>query len=190
VPPSMCLSWSSLAFAHSASLWPRSPGASRRVVSVVLRPIENWGGTNGSTYRLSRRRWAHIAPAAMPRRRKVKLPPRIALPASELNGKIMSMLRSLKECAKLQGVRLVHVGSFGQEPNWFAQPLPSRISDACRRAFVAAFARVRKEFDLLWGRNPAIPLPGEESAAEQPGPSPRRAGDCISAEQETAPEPR
>jgi hypothetical protein len=196
VPPSMCLSWSSLAFARSASLWPRSP---RRVVSVVglassshRRPsrIENWGGTNASTYRLSRRRWAHIAPAAMPRRRKVKLPPRIALPASELNGKIMSMLRSLKECAKLQGVRLVHVGSFGQEPNWFAQPLPSRISDACRRAFVAAFARVRKEFDLLWGRNPAIPLPEEESAAEQPGPSPRRAGDCISAEQETAPEPR
>src|SRR6478735_2983426 len=126
----------------------------------------------------------------MPRRKRIKLPPRMALPASELERKIMAMLRGLKECAKLKGVGFVHVGSFGQEPNWFAQPLPSRISDACRRAFVTAFAKVRKEFDLLWGRNPAIPLPGEESAAEQPGPSPRRAGDCISAEQETAPEPR
>ena len=74
----------------------------------------------------------------------------MALPASELEGKIMAMLRGLKECAKLKGVGFVHVGSFGQEPNWFAQPLPSRISDACRRAFVTAFAKVRKEFDLLF----------------------------------------
>jgi len=64
----------------------------------------------------------------------------------------MAMLRGLKECAKLKGVGFVHVGSFGQEPNWFAQPLPSRISDACRRAFVTAFAKVRKEFDLLFPR--------------------------------------
>ena len=52
----------------------------------------------------------------------MKLPPRIALPASELESKIMAMLRGLKECAKLKGVGFVHVGSFGQEPNWFARP--------------------------------------------------------------------
>jgi hypothetical protein len=62
-----------------------------------------------------------------------------------LESKIMAMLRGLRECAKLKGIRFVHVGSFGQEPNWFAQPLPSRISEACRRAFVTAFAKVRKE---------------------------------------------
>ena len=53
----------------------------------------------------------------MPRRRRMKLPPRIALPGSELESKIMAMLRGLKECAKLKGVGFVHVGSFGQEPN-------------------------------------------------------------------------
>src|SRR6188472_3394942 len=105
----------------------------------------------------------------------------IALVAGGILVSLLMLWPSSKACASL--------GRFGQEPNWFAQPLPSRISDACRRAFVTAFAKMRKEFDLLWGRNPAIPLPEEESAAEQPGPSPRRAGDCISAEQETAPEP-
>jgi hypothetical protein len=90
----------------------------------------------------------------MSRRRKVKLPPRIALPAAVLESKIMSMLRGLKECAKLKGVGFVHVGSFGgQEPNWFARPLPTRISEACRRAFVTALAKVRKEFDLISPRN-------------------------------------
>jgi hypothetical protein len=34
----------------------------------------------------------------------------------------------------LEGIGFVYVGSFGQEPNWFARPLPSRVSDACRRA--------------------------------------------------------
>jgi hypothetical protein len=87
---------------------------------------------------------------AMPRRKRIKLPPRIALPAPELESKIMAMLRGLKECARLKGVGFVHVGSFGQEPNWFARPLPSRISEACRRAFVTALATVRKEFDLLF----------------------------------------
>jgi len=88
----------------------------------------------------------------MPRRRRMKLPPRIALPASELESKIMTMLRGLKECAKLKGIGFVHVGSFGQEPNWFARPLPTRISEACRRAFVTALAKVRKEFDLLFSQ--------------------------------------
>ena len=62
----------------------------------------------------------------------------------------MAMLRGLKECARLKGVGFVHVGSFGQEPNWFARPLPIRISEACRRAFVTSLAKVRKEFDLLF----------------------------------------
>ena len=88
----------------------------------------------------------------MPRRRRIKLPPRIALPAAELERKMMATLRGLKECAKLKGVRFVHVGSVGQAPNWFAHPLPIRISEACRRAFVTALAKVRKEFDLLFPR--------------------------------------
>ena len=39
----------------------------------------------------------------MPRRRRIKLPPRIALPAAELERKMMATLRGLKECAKLKG---------------------------------------------------------------------------------------
>ena len=52
----------------------------------------------------------------MPRRRRTKIT-RTALPASDLESKIMSMLRELKSCAKLKGVAFVFVGSFGQEPN-------------------------------------------------------------------------
>jgi hypothetical protein len=50
----------------------------------------------------------------------------------------MAMLRGHKSWAKLKGVGFVSVGSFGQEPNWFARPIPSRVSDACRREFVTA----------------------------------------------------
>jgi hypothetical protein len=96
----------------------------------------------------------------MPRRRRMKLPPRVVLKASELESKVISMLRGLKECAKLKGIRFVHVGSFGQEPNWFAHPIPTRISEACRRAFVTALAKVRKEFDLLFPKRT-----GEQSRA-------------------------
>jgi hypothetical protein len=85
----------------------------------------------------------------MPRRKKVKLT-RIALPASELESKIIAMLRGLKECAKLKGAEFVYVGSLGQEPNWFARPFPARVSEACKRAFVSALAKLRKEFDLLF----------------------------------------
>jgi hypothetical protein len=85
----------------------------------------------------------------MPRRRRIEIT-RIALPAAELESKIMGMLRGLRSCAKLKGVSFVFVGSFGQEPNWFARPQPSRVSDACMREFVSALARVRREFDLLW----------------------------------------
>jgi hypothetical protein len=81
----------------------------------------------------------------MPRRRRTEIT-RIALPADQLESKIMGMLRGLRSCAKLKG--FVFVGSFGQEPNWFARPRPSRVSDACMREFVTALARVRREFDL------------------------------------------
>jgi len=65
----------------------------------------------------------------MPRRRRVIFTPRIALPALELETKILDPLRGLKVCAKLEGVRFVFVGSLGQEPNWFAHPVPSIVSD-------------------------------------------------------------
>ena len=84
----------------------------------------------------------------MPRRRRTEIT-RIALPADQLESKIMGMLRGLRSCAKLKGVAFVFVGSFGQEPNWFARPRPSRVSDACMREFVTALTRV-KEFDLAW----------------------------------------
>jgi hypothetical protein len=47
---------------------------------------------------------------------------------------MMEMLRGLKACAKLKDVRFTFVGSLGQEPNWFAYPIP---------------ATVRTQFDLL-----------------------------------------
>jgi hypothetical protein len=74
----------------------------------------------------------------------------------------------VERVCQAQSVGFVHVGSFGQEPNWFARPIPSRISEACRRAFVTALAKVRKEFDLLFGRNPVTSLPeGETGDREQ-----------------------
>jgi hypothetical protein len=87
----------------------------------------------------------------MPRRRRSNFDfvPRLPLPALELETKILGPLRGLKECAKLKGVRFVYVGSLGREPNWFAQPIPSVVSGTCRRRFVSALARVRKEFDML-----------------------------------------
>jgi hypothetical protein len=88
----------------------------------------------------------------VPRRRRTTTPPRVALPPAELETRIMGLLRGLKACAKLKGVSFVFVGSFGQEPNWFARPKPSRVSEACMREFVSALARVRKEFDLAWAQ--------------------------------------
>jgi hypothetical protein len=86
----------------------------------------------------------------MPKGLTSKTTPRIALPASELENRIMAPLHALKSCRKLKGVDLVYIGSFGCEPNWFARPVPSRVSKACRRKFVAALGKVRKEFDLLF----------------------------------------
>jgi len=58
----------------------------------------------------------------------------------------MAPLRSLKSCRKLKGADFFYVGSIGQEPNWFARPVPFRVSEACR---VSALGEVRREFDLL-----------------------------------------
>jgi len=120
--------------------------------------------------------------ATMPRRRKVKLPPRIALPAAELESKIMAMLRGLRECAKLRCVGFVHVGSFGQEPNWFARPLANRISEACRQAFVTALTK-RKEFDLLFRQR--TEQTSRRAATSPAEPITKAAGSRISAEQGT-----
>jgi hypothetical protein len=60
----------------------------------------------------------------------------------------MAPLRGRKSCRKLKGVGFVYVGSLGREPNLFARPVPSRVSDACRREFVTALAKVRQKFDL------------------------------------------
>jgi hypothetical protein len=87
----------------------------------------------------------------MPRRRRSNFIPRIALSVAELETKILGPLRGLKVCSKLKGVRFVYVGTLGQEPNWFAQPIPSSVSGACRRHFVLALACVRKEFNMLCG---------------------------------------
>ena len=84
----------------------------------------------------------------MPRRRRIKQPPRLALPASELESKIMTILRGHNACAKLKGVDFVYVGSVGREPNWFARTIPPRVTETCRRAFVTTLAEVRKGFDL------------------------------------------
>ena len=51
---------------------------------------------------------------------------------------------------KITGVEFVYVGSLGSEPNWFARPLPHRVSEACMREFVAALGQVRRTHDLLF----------------------------------------
>src|SRR5919109_786989 len=68
--------------------------------------------------------------------------------SSELESKIMAMLRGDDACAKLKGVDFVYVGSVGREANWFARTIPPQVTEACRRAFVTALAKVRQEFDL------------------------------------------
>ena len=61
----------------------------------------------------------------------------------------MAPLRRSKSCRKLKGAHFFYVGSAGQEPNWFARPVPLRVSEACRKSFVSALGEVRREFDLL-----------------------------------------
>ena len=85
----------------------------------------------------------------MPKKKKIKLPTRIALPSSELELLTMAPLRRRRTCNKLKGIEFIYVGSFGTEPNWFARTIPSVVTNACRRKFVSAFAAGRKQFDLM-----------------------------------------
>jgi hypothetical protein len=85
----------------------------------------------------------------LPRKRK-KTCTRSALPASELEAKILELIGQEKARRKITGVEFVYVGSLGSEPNWFARPMPSRVSEACMREFVAALAQVRRDHDLLF----------------------------------------
>ena len=75
--------------------------------------------------------------------------PRPALPLSELERKIVTPLRNLKSCRKLKGADFFYVGSVGGKSNWFARPIPIRVSKACRKSFFSALRDVRREFNLL-----------------------------------------
>ena len=83
----------------------------------------------------------------MPRRRKrTVIRPKLA--ADEIASRIMALIQGGHR--RIKGITIVHVGSFGTEPNWFARPSPSRVSSASMKEFVSALAKVRKEFDLLF----------------------------------------
>jgi hypothetical protein len=84
----------------------------------------------------------------MPRRRKT-YSKRAALPAAELEARIMRIVQDVARGQRFKGISIVYVKSLGREPNWFAHPLPQKISDACKHAFVVALGQVRREFDLL-----------------------------------------
>jgi len=62
----------------------------------------------------------------------------------------LELIGQEKARRKITGVEFVYVGSLGSEPNWFARPLPSRVSEACLREFVSALAQVRRGYDLLF----------------------------------------
>jgi hypothetical protein len=105
----------------------------------------------------------------LPRRRK-RTSTRLALPASELEAKIMELIQNGKARGKIKDVEFVYVGSFGSEPNWFARALPVRISDACKKEFVSALAQVRKDHDLLFDSNGAAtsePAVGSLTTAQE-----------------------
>jgi hypothetical protein len=62
----------------------------------------------------------------------------------------LELIGQEKTRRKITGVEFVYVGSLGSEPNWFARPLPNRVSEACMREFVSALAQVRRAYDLLF----------------------------------------
>src|SRR4029078_1882211 len=78
---------------------------------------------------------------------------RSALPAHELEAKIMELIQHHEARRKIKGVEFVYVGSLGSEPNWFARPLPVRVSETCMKEFVSALAQVRRTYDLLFDSN-------------------------------------
>jgi len=79
----------------------------------------------------------------MPRRRRIKLPTRIALPAAELERKMMATLRGLKECAKLKGVRFVDVGSSARSRT--GSPIAGAAPHGDRSDCLTVAARAREE---------------------------------------------
>jgi hypothetical protein len=62
----------------------------------------------------------------------------------------MELIQHHEARRKIKGVEFVYVGSLGSEPNWFARPLPVRLSETCMKEFVSALAQVRKTHDLLF----------------------------------------
>ena len=62
----------------------------------------------------------------------------------------MELIEHHEARRKIKGVEFVYVGSIGSEPNWFARPLPVRVSETCMKEFVSALAQVRKTHDLLF----------------------------------------
>jgi hypothetical protein len=65
----------------------------------------------------------------------------------------MELIQLREARRKIKGVEFVYVGSLGSEPNWFARPLPVRVSETCMKEFVSALAQVRKTHDLLFDSN-------------------------------------
>jgi hypothetical protein len=84
----------------------------------------------------------------VPRRRKKEAVIRPKLSADEIEARLMALIQGGRR--RIKGITIVHVGSFGTEPNWFARPNPCRVSNASMKEFVSALATVRKEFDLLF----------------------------------------
>ena len=91
----------------------------------------------------------------MPRRRKKVAVIRPKLSPDEIEARIMALIQGGRR--RIKGITIIYVGSFGTEPNWFARPKPSRVSNASMRKFVSALAQVRKEFDLLFDESGSRP---------------------------------
>jgi hypothetical protein len=78
------------------------------------------------------------------RRKKHVVRPKIS--ADEIENRLMALIHGGRK--RIKGITIGLVGSLGSEPNWFARPNPSRVSEASMREFVSALAKVRQEFDL------------------------------------------
>ena len=85
----------------------------------------------------------------MSRRRTLAFSARSALPASDLEVKIMALLSDARVRRTIKGVTIVYLGDMGRRPNWYARPSPPFIPRNCMKHFVTAFAQVRKDYDLL-----------------------------------------
>jgi hypothetical protein len=68
----------------------------------------------------------------------------------------MELIQHHEARRKIKGVEFVYVGSLGREPNWFARPLPVRVSETCMKEFLFALAEVRKTHDLLFDSNGGV----------------------------------